>query len=71
MNDFHIPFRKDRADKGGGLLLYIKQHDPWRELYFPSIKNIEVIFVEINLKEGEMVTHFVIITLTKGKYLTS
>ena len=23
MNDYHVPFRKDRTDKGGGLFYYI------------------------------------------------
>ena len=53
MNDYHVPFRKDRTDKGGGLLLYIKQHVPCQELHFPIINNIEVLFVEINLRMGK------------------
>ena len=50
-NGFQAPFRKDRTDKGGGLLLYIGEHIPCRELKIDLESQIETIFVEINLKK--------------------
>ena len=32
MNRFHIPFREDRNDKGGGLSLFIRYHKPCRRI---------------------------------------
>ena len=49
MNGFHLPFRKERTDKGGGLLFYI--HVPCREIMVSLESNIEAIFVEINLRK--------------------
>ena len=51
INGFHSPVRKDRNDKGGGLLLYIQEHIPFREIMIHPTPNIEIIFVEINLRK--------------------
>ena len=51
INVFHSPVRKDRNDKGGGLLLYIQEHIPFRKIMIHPTPNIEVIFVEINLRK--------------------
>ena len=51
INTFHTPFRKDRTDRGGGLLLYIREDIPCREIIINIEPNIEAIFVEINLKK--------------------
>ena len=48
---FTIPYRYDRNDKGGGLLLHIREDIPSRLLQPKSQCNIESIFVEINLKK--------------------
>ena len=51
MNGFHLPFRKDRTDKGGGLLFYIQEDVPCREIMVTLESNKEAIFVEINLRK--------------------
>ena len=51
MNGFQVPFRKDRTDKGGGLLLFMQEQIPCRELNITFEHKIEAIFVEINLKK--------------------
>ena len=49
---FLIPFRKDRNRHGGGLLLYIREDIPAKELHRHTFsENIEGIFVEINLRK--------------------
>ena len=50
IDGFHEPFRKDRLDNGGGLLIYINEDIPMKELdlhTFPD--DIEGMFIEINL----------------------
>ena len=45
-------FRKDRNRHGGGLLLYIREDIPSKELHRHTFsENIEGIFVEINLRK--------------------
>ena len=51
MNSFHPPFRKDRTGKSSGLLLYIQEDIPFREIMVTPEPNIEAIFVEINLRK--------------------
>ena len=51
INSFHVPFRRKRTDKGGGLLLYLQEHIPCRQLKVTLESHIEAIFVEINLKK--------------------
>ena len=51
ITDFHTPFRKDRNDKGGGLLLYVQEYIPCRRIIVNFTQEIEVIVVEINLKK--------------------
>ena len=50
INRFHTPFRKDRCDKGGGLLTYIREHLPCRRIKVEFTPEIEAIVIEINLK---------------------
>ena len=48
---FSKPFRLDRKTKGGGILLYIKEHVPWRHLKQITLNNLfEECLVEINLR---------------------
>ena len=51
MNGFQLPFRVDRTDKGGGLLLYVKKDILCRVIPVNSTLKIEVIVLEINLKK--------------------
>ena len=48
---FHTPFRKDRNDKGGGLIFFIRDHIPCRRIHLDFSPNIEAIVIEINLKK--------------------
>ena len=49
---FSKPFRKDRDKHGGGLLLYVREDIPAKELKRHSFSaDIEGIFVEINLRK--------------------
>ena len=52
MEGYSKPFRFDRNRNGGGVLLYIREDIPCKELKFHSLpENIEGIFVEINLRK--------------------
>ena len=51
MNRFHIPFREDRSDKGGGLICFIRDHIPCRRINVDFTPKIEAIVIEINLKK--------------------
>ena len=55
INGFHPPFREDRNDKGGGLLLYVRNHIPCKMLPINCQNKIETIVVEINLKKKKWV----------------
>ena len=47
---FHPPYREDRTDKGGGLLLYVRNHIHSRKLIVNFSPIIEAMVIEINLK---------------------
>ena len=51
INGFHAPYREDRTDKGGGLLLYIHNHMPSRKIIVDFCPKIETMVIEINLKK--------------------
>ena len=51
MDGFQMPFRADRNDKGGGLLLYVKEDIPCKIISVNFICEIEAIVLEINLKK--------------------
>ena len=51
MTGFHPPYRKDRTDKGGGLMFFIREDIPCREIMVTLEENIEAIFLEINLRK--------------------
>ena len=55
INGFHAPYRADRTDNGGGLLLFVREHLPVRELKIAFPTNIEVTIIEINLKKRKWV----------------
>ena len=54
LDGFHPPYRKDRTDKGGGLLLYVREYIPCREIIVEFLPIIEAIVIEINLKKEEV-----------------
>ena len=50
---YSAPFRRDRNANGGGILIYIREDIPCKEMYdhnFPD--DIEGIFIEINLRKS-------------------
>ena len=55
MNGFQQPFRLDRNEKGGGLIVYIKEDIPCRQISLHYDLKIELIIIEINLKKRKWV----------------
>ena len=51
IDGYHVPFRLDRNDKGGGLLLYFREHIPCKKIIVDFDPLIEAIVIEINLKK--------------------
>ena len=51
INRFSKPVRKDRNKHGGGLLMYIKEDIPQKELFFNLPSDIEIIIVELNINK--------------------
>ena len=50
INGFSTPFRLDRTNNGGGLLLYVRNHVPCKVLNaFENLENFEHMFLELNL----------------------
>ena len=49
INGFSAPFRPDRNDKGGGIILYIREDIPSRRVSTES-SQVEGFFLEINLR---------------------
>ena len=48
---YNSPFRLDRNKDGGGLMLYVRDDIPAKQLKHPSLdKNFENMFVELNLR---------------------
>ena len=49
IDGFHEPFRKDRHDNGGGLLIYLNEDIPMKELDLHTFpEDVEGMFIEIN-----------------------
>ena len=51
IDGFLPPYQKDRNDKGGGLLLYVKEHIPTRKINVEFSPSIEAFVIEIKLKK--------------------
>ena len=51
IHGFHSPYRRDRNDRGGGVLLYVRDHIPSRKIKIDFCSTIESIVVEINLNK--------------------
>lgn len=47
------PYRLDRTEKGGGIILYIREHIPSRKINVDFLPKIEGFFIEINLKKAK------------------
>ena len=60
IDGFHPPYRKDRNDKVGGLVLFIKDFIPSRILNIQFNPVIECMVIEINLKKEEMANYLFI-----------
>ena len=55
MNGFKKPYRLDRNHAGGGVMIYVREDIPSRELTKHNLsKNVEAIFVEINLRKNKL-----------------
>ena len=48
---FKKPYRNDRNDKGGGVMIYIRDDIPSQEKDYKLPNNIEGLIVEINLRK--------------------
>ena len=51
ISGFQPPYREDRNEKGGGLLLYVREHIPSKKLNINFYPKIEAFAIEINLKK--------------------
>ena len=51
IHGFHSPYQRARNDKGGGLLLYVRDHIPSRKRKIDFCTKIESIVGEINLNK--------------------
>ena len=51
IDGFSAPFRLDRNDEGGGIIIYIRDDIPCKELTSHLPSNIEGIFIELNLRK--------------------
>ena len=51
IDGFRQPYRKDRTDKGGGLILYVHNNIPSRVIDITFAPLIEALVIEINLKK--------------------
>ena len=52
IDGYSLTFRRDRDKNGGGVLVYVREGILCRELKTsPGTENIEVIFLEINLRK--------------------
>ena len=50
INGYSPPFRSDRSERGGGVMLYIRNYIPSKEFKIsPALEHFECILVEINL----------------------
>ena len=51
LQNFKIPYRYDRTDRGGGLLLYVRKDIPSKFISVRSLHDIEILVIEINLRK--------------------
>ena len=60
IDGFLPPYRKDRNDKGGGLLLYVREHIPTRNINVEFSPSIEAFVIEIKLEKEKVATYMFI-----------
>ena len=51
---FKEPYRKDRNDKGGGVMVYVRDDIPSQEKEYKLPENVEGLIVEINLRKTKV-----------------
>ena len=51
INGFSRPYRLDRTDKGGGIILFIREHIPSKRVNLEFLPKIGGIATEVNLKK--------------------
>ena len=51
MQSYSTPFRKDRASKGGSILLYVREDVPCKIIKTESDTYYDGFFIEINLRK--------------------
>ena len=56
ISSFSFPYRLDRSQQGGGLLLYVREDIPSKTLQTSAFSEVECLAIEINLQK-EMI-HF-------------
>ena len=61
INGFDPHFRKNRTEHGGGILLYVRQDIPTKQLDIQSFGEFECLTVEVNIskKSGLFVGHII------------
>ena len=55
MDKFQVHLRLDRNGNGGGLLLFYRDHTPYKKIKLDFNPEIEVILIEINMKKRKWV----------------
>ena len=56
---YHKPYRLDRSKHGGGVLIYVREDIPTKPLNKHNFtKNIEGMFLEINLRKTKLLYHW-------------
>ena len=53
ISGYNTPLRKDRNRNGGGILIFIKDDIPCKELQINFFNEFEVLFIEINLSHSK------------------
>lgn len=55
INGYKIPYRLDRNRRGGGVIIYIREDIPSKQLFKHKFtKNIEGLFIEVNLRKTKL-----------------
>ena len=55
IDGFSTPFRLDRNDGGGGIMLYVRSDIPCKEIKYNFSSDIEGIFIELNLRKKKWI----------------
>ena len=63
INGFFRPYRLDRTDRGGGIILFIREHIGSKRVNLEFLPKIEGIAVEVNLKKRNGCYYILIIPI--------